>query len=169
MNNPVLETILRRRSVRHFTEERLSEEDLNSILEAGRWAPSGHNHQPWRFVVVESSEKKDALAELTRYGKPIQAGAACVVVFLDTDVCYDRVKDAQSAGAVLQNMLLAAEALGYGAVWLGEILKNQDKVRSLFDLPESMDLQAVVALGRPKHRNQTSERRPLEELVLGRY
>jgi len=169
MKNQVLETINQRRSVRSFTEEAVRAEDLAAVLEAGRWAPSGMNNQPWRFVVVESPEKKNELAGLTRYGRIIRSAAVCVAVFLDQEACYDQIKDAQAAGACIQNMLLAAQALGLGAVWLGEILKNKEKVRDLFALPPTMELQAVVALGHPQNRNQTSQRRPLADLVLGRY
>lgn len=167
--NQVLEAIYRRRSVRHFTDEPIPAEDLAAILEAGRWAPSGENNQPWRFVVVEAQGKRDELAALTRFGKIIRTCAVCIAVFLDQASCYDRVKDAQTAGACAQNMLLAAHSLGWGAVWLGEILKNKDDVRDRLGLEVGFELQAVVALGRPKHRDQSSQRRPLEELVVGRF
>jgi len=62
MKNQVLETINQRRSVRSFTSEPVQAHDLTAILEAGRWAPSGMNNQPWRFAVVESPDKKNELA-----------------------------------------------------------------------------------------------------------
>jgi len=169
MKNQVLEAINQRRSVRSFTAEPVQAHDLTAILEAGRWAPSGMNNQPWRFAVVEAPDKKNELAELTGSGRIIRSAAVCVAVFLDQEVCYDETKDAQAAGACLQNMLLAAHSLNLGAVWLGEILKNREKVRVLLDLPPQMKLQAVVALGHPKNRDQKSERRPLDDLIVGRY
>ena len=66
-------------------------------------------------------------------------------------------------------MLLAAHALGLGAVWLGEILKSAEKVRKLLALPEQMELMAVVAVGYPKERNQSSSRKDLKELLLKEY
>ena len=169
MKNQVIEAIHGRRSVRRFIDEPLSPGDLTAILEAGRWAPSGKNNQPWRFVVIEGREKKEELAALTLYGKIINSAAACIAVFLDTEACYDQSKDSQSAGAAIQNMLLAAHSLGLGAVWMGEILKSKERVRDLLGLAEPMLLQAVVAVGRPERRDQTSNRRPLDELVLARF
>lgn len=169
MKNQVLEAIHHRRSVRDFTGESIGAEDLEAVLEAGRWAPSGLNNQPWRFIVVESQDKKNELSVLTRYGAVIKTASVCLAVFLDKGACYDEVKDTQGAGACLQNMLLAAHSLGLGAVWLGQILKNKEQVRELFGLAPDFELQAVVALGHPKHKNQASDRRPLDELVLGSF
>ena len=169
MTNQVIEAIHQRRSVRSFTEEPVGDPELQAILEAGRWAPSGVNNQPWRFVIIQGQAKKDEVAQATRYGEIIRKAPVCVAVFLDGEACYHPGKDAQGAGACLQNMLLAAHSLGLGAVWLGEILKNSDMVRNSLGLASTMELQAVVALGHPKHRNQKSERKPLDELIVGRW
>ena len=168
MDIQTLRDIRERRSVRCFLDEDVDDHTLGLILEAGRWAPSGLNNQPWRFALVRSPEKKAELADLTHYSHVLNGAAVCVVVFLDQEACYDPLKDAQAAGACLQNMLLAAHALGLGAVWLGEILKNEEKVRECLGVPAGMELQAVMALGRPESGGQRSDRRPLEELILVR-
>ena len=167
MDNHVIEAILSRRSVRKFTDEPVTGDELEMILEAGRWAPSGTNNQPWRFVIIESADKKDELAGFTHYQKVIRGAAVCVAVFLDLSACYHPVKDAQAAGACLQNMLLAAHSLGLGAVWLGEILKNAEGVRDCLGLGPGYELQAVVALGRPVSRDRRSTRQGLDDLILG--
>lgn len=169
MTNPIIDAIIKRRSVRSFTEEPLEAADIEVLLEAGRWAPSGLNNQPWRFVVIEDKVKIAEIAELTHYKKVVAASRACIAVFLDEAACYNKHKDAQSAGACIQNMLLAAHSLGLGAVWLGEILKNNDKVRDCLGLDASMELQAVIAIGRPARQERKSERRPISDLVLARY
>ncbi len=79
---------------------------------------------------------------------------------------YHDVKDHQSMGACIQNMLLAAHGLGLGAVWLGEILKNADAVRKLLELPQEMELMAVVALGHPASGKHSSKRKPVSEVLL---
>jgi len=66
----------------------------------------------------------------------------------------------------LQNLLLALHALDLGAVWLGEILKNKERILEILELPERLELMAVVAVGHPARRDQKSYRRPLEELIL---
>jgi nitroreductase len=168
MSNPIIEAIYQRRSVRDFTDDGVEDEAIQQILDAARWAPSGLNNQPWRFVVVHSTEIKAQLAELTHYSRVVMEAPVLIVVFLDQAASYHRVKDAQAVGACLQNMLLAAHSLGLGAVWLGEILKNAEPVRESVGAPPGLELMAVVALGRPSRTDQTSQRKPLTELIVKR-
>lgn len=162
----LLEGIYTRRSIRQFTEETVERERLLEIIKAGTWAPSGLNNQPWRFVAVTDEGVRLKLAGLTKYRNVIESAPAAIAVFADREAMYHEVKDHQAMGACLQNMLLAAHALGLGAVWLGEILNSADRVRSLLEMPESLELMAVVAVGHPARRGQTSQRKGLEEVLL---
>lgn len=166
MNNEVLKAIYERRSVRDFSPMPVDEQQVMEIVRAGSWAPSGLNNQPWRFVVVKDAKVKKEIAGQTRYRSIIETAPVVIAVFLDRKAMYHEMKDVQAIGACLQNMLLAAHAQGLGAVWLGEILKNKEKVREIVSLPSHLELMAVVAAGHPAHRNQTSERKGLEELIL---
>jgi len=129
-----IEAIKTRRSVRGFTDENVGDEAINSILEAGRWAPSGLNNQPWRFIVVRNPKTKVELSKLTVYGPTIKNAPVLVVVFLDMEHMYNYVKDVQSIGACIQNMLLCIHSLGLGGVWLGEILKSREMVNKILRL-----------------------------------
>lgn len=164
--NPVLDAIYTRRSVRNFLPDPVSDEAIKEIIKAGTWAPSGLNNQPWRFAIVRDIDLKNKLAECTRYGHIIINAPALIVVFVDKDAMYNATKDHQSMGACLQNMLLATHSLGYGGVWLGEILKNAAKVNEILGLEENLDLMAVIALGAPKNRDQKSMRKNISELVI---
>lgn len=164
--NAVLAAIYGRRSVREFSAEPVPEGLVWEVLRAGSWAPSGLNNQPWRFVVVREMGVKGELAAQTRYSRVIEGAPVVVAVFIDREAMYHATKDHQAMGACLQNMLLAAHALGLGAVWLGEILKNADRVREVLGLEARYELMAVVALGRPARRDQTSSRQELDELIL---
>ncbi|MEW5948749.1 MAG: nitroreductase [Thermodesulfobacteriota bacterium] len=166
MSNEVLKAIYERRSVRDFSPMPVAEQQVMEIIRAGSWAPSGLNNQPWRFVVVKDSKVKKEIAGQTHYGSIIEAAPVIIAVFLDRKAMYHEVKDTQAIGACLQNMLLSAHAQGLGAVWLGEILKNKEKVSEIVSLPSHLELMAVVAIGHPAHRNQTSERKGLNELIL---
>jgi nitroreductase len=166
MTSPVLEAIYKRRSIREFTDTKISTEKLREIVTAGIWAPSGLNNQPWRFVIVQDSDIKEKMAQQTHYGHIVRGANALIAVYLSREEMYDAVKDHQSAGACIQNMLLAAEALELGAVWLGQILKNKDKVNSILGLDDNFDLMAVIALGYPQHHNQKSRRKDFSELLL---
>ena len=166
--NQQQQLIHERRSVRHFADRPLTEELVDAILEAGRWAPSGLNNQPWRFTVIRDRKFKLKIAELTKYHRIIEEAPVIIGVFLDNDALYHREKDIQSVGAALQNMLLMAHSLKLGAVWLGEILKNGEQVRKLLELPSCYELMAVIATGysTADHKSQEMSRKPLEELVL---
>ena len=163
---PVMKAIYERRSVRQFVDAPVSRDCVMDALRAAGWAPSGLNNQPWRFAIIYDQGCKEALAALTRYSSTIKSAAVLVVVLLDKEASYDRTKDCQAVGACVQNMLLSFHSMDLGAVWIGEILKNSDRVIEALKLPERMELMAVVAVGHPGHRNQKSHRRPIEELIV---
>ncbi len=166
MTSPVLRAIYRRRSIREFTDREVTRKQLHEIVKAAIWAPSGLNNQPWRFVIIKDTEIKEQLAGQTHYGHIVRNANALIAVYLSNEEMYDTVKDTQSAGACIQNILLAAESLDLGAVWLGQILKNKFEVNKILGLAENFDLMAVVALGYPSHRNQKSKRKGISELLI---
>ena len=157
--------LMTRRSIRVYTDEAVAEEDLRSIVEAGIHAPYGRN-QIWRFALVIDTELINKLAELTIYKKFVSTAKALIVVFYDQELVYHDMKDAQTMGACIQNMLLAAHDLGLGAVWIGEILKNEDKVRELCGAPDNFRLSAVLSLGRPAKDGVYEERDSPERVIF---
>jgi nitroreductase len=161
-----IEAIKSRRSVRVFTDENVSDELVTQILEAGRWAPSGLNNQAWRFIIVRNPDTKIELSKLTNYGPTIKIASLLIVVFLDKDHMYNYLKDIQSIGACIQNMLLAIHSMGLGGVWLGEILKNKEIVNKVLEAPDSFELMGVIALGHPVNKKFVSERKELDQLVF---
>lgn len=162
----VMAAIYQRRSVRHFLDAPVDRKIILESLRAASWAPSGLNNQPWRFALIWDTDAKDQLAKLTRYATVLRSAAVLIPVFLNKETSYDHLKDAQAIGAAIQNLLLALHAQGLGAVWIGEILKNRDRVLDTLGLPERLELMAVVAVGHPAHRNQSSHRQPVEELIV---
>ncbi|MGB9667884.1 MAG: nitroreductase family protein [Thermosulfidibacteraceae bacterium] len=163
-----LEAIFTRRSIRHFLKKPVEEEKVLKAIEAGHWAPSGLNNQPWRFIIVEREDLKEELSKLTHYGRIIKEASNLIVVFLDNNSSYHREKDIQAIGACIQNILLALHAQGIGAVWIGEILKNREAVESLLKAKEGWELMAVIALGYPKKEGK-STRKDLKEVIGGWY
>jgi nitroreductase len=166
-----LRWLLERKTVRRFTDKPVSRETLDQLCEAARWAPSGVNNQPWRFVTVESGQTLSEVAACTKYSKILENCTAAIAVFLDTAKLYHREKDIQSIGAALENMLLAAQALGLGGCWLGEILNRRDEVERILHVDSSLELMAVVALGYPDPAESAPRkgRVELEDLIVGRF
>ncbi len=159
----VTSAIRERRSIRKFTNDRVSDEDITKILEAGRWAPSGLNNQPWKFLVLRG-QIKDELERFTKYGKIIRDCDTCICVFLDENSCYNRTKDIQAIGACLQNMLLQAHGMGLGAVWLGEILNKGGEVIDFLGIEH--ELMAVIAIGMPYKELKSGERKELGDFLI---
>jgi nitroreductase len=164
--NPIIEAVKARRSIRQFTREPVSDEQVDRILQSGLWAPSGKNNQPWKFAVVRDPVLKGSLASLTHYSSTIKNASVCIAVFLDHSRVYDWTKDVLAVGASLQNMLLTIHSMGLGGVWLGEILKNKEEVGKLLEVDKDLELMAVVALGHPNEKPSRSKRDALEEKVF---
>jgi nitroreductase len=160
-----------RRSVRNFIYEKIHNDRIKEILECGRWAPSGENNQPWKVCVVIHPTVKRMIAEQSKYGGIIESAYVNFVIFLDLKRSYDKTKDIQAIGAFIENILLAAHGKGFGAVWIGEILANKEKINEIFKLPtDKFELMCVIAIGvidkpmEEKHKEER-ERRPLDDFI----
>lgn len=149
--------------MRAFRPDPIEREILDAILDAGRWAPSGRNTQPWRFVVVESEAKRAALARLVPQGNMIGSAPVTVAILLDRAAGYDDLKDAQGIGACAENILLAAHSLGLGACWIGRARDPQ--VEALLGAGEGEELMMLIPIGYPAETPPKRERRPLADLV----
>lgn len=169
-DNLVLHAIYNRRSIRKFESKPVAREQIQTILEAGRWAPSGLNSQPWRFMPIHQKDPRQRiLANSTKYSKIVEQAHSLIVVLLDKSSSYDYTKDCQSVGACVQNMLLAIHSMGLGGVWLGEILNQESQVMQGLDLDiNKYQLMAVVALGYPAQEGH-SERKSLNKLMMENY
>ena len=99
----VFTAIKERRSCRNYSPDPVSEEAIEQILEAGIWAPSGLNNQPWKFGVIRDKGLKTEMAGLTHYSKIVLSADTLIAVFLDSSLGYDRTKDTMAVGACIQN------------------------------------------------------------------
>ena len=153
--------------MRRFTAEPVSDADITKILEAGRWAPSGKNTQPWGFILVKSKERREGLAALSRQKDLIESAPVCIAVIYDRARGYDRDKDMQGIGACVENMFLAAHALGLGACWIGGISSVREEAAQILELKDDEELVLLLLIGHPapEDAGRRSERRPLSELV----
>ena len=118
--NEVLNAIKNRRTVRRFKPNPIDEEMLQMILEAGRWAPSFSNLQPWRFIVIKDQGLKVALDKAARENVlHLGINEAPVVILVCVDRRIDPLHAFEAGAAATQNMTLAAHSLGLGAGWIG--------------------------------------------------
>jgi nitroreductase len=151
MQMDALEALMTRRSVRAYTSERVSDDQMRKILAAGMQAPSANNRQPWHFVVVRQRERLDALAEVLPFGKMLGQAPLGIVVCADSGLQPIAGYWAQDCAAATQNILLACHALGLGAVWIGVYPRDErmTALRELLSLPASVTPLCAIAVGRP--------------------
>ncbi|MFC1703579.1 nitroreductase family protein [Candidatus Omnitrophota bacterium] len=154
-----------RRSIREYTKDIPADKQIDSVLEAARWAPSGLNNQPWRFIVVKDTDLKTKLAACTEYSEIIESAPISICVFLDMGSSYNRDKDVLAIGASIQNMLLCAHAQGLATCWMGEILNQKKQVCKVVDADSDYELMAVVTLGFSDEKVTKSNRKALKGLV----
>jgi nitroreductase len=157
MNRDFLNVIYTRRSVRKFTGEKVKKDDLATILRAGMSAPSAVNVQPWAFVVVTDRDTLDELFRSLPYAKMLdKAGAAVVVCGIpDKDDTYAKNYWIMDCSLASGNILLAAHALGYGAVWTAVYVNNERvrSVRRILSIPENIIPLNVIPIGVPADRD----------------
>jgi nitroreductase len=145
--------IFERRSIRVYSPGEISEATVTRLLEAAMAAPSAMTKDPWRFVVVRSKETLKAMADALPGGKMLATATLAIVVCGDLDAAFERHLSflLQDCSASVQNLLLAAHALGLGGCWVGVHPgeKSVGRLKEMLALPSAMIPIAAVALGRP--------------------
>lgn len=156
-----LEAIRRRRSVRRFKPDPIPKELVEQLVDAGRWAPSGMNTQPWEFVAVTNPETRRKIADITDYGKFIAQAPLCLAVF-----CKDTKYYLEDGCAAVENILIAATALGLGSCWVaGDKKRYVEDIRELLAVPRGYRLVALIAIGYPLDEPGERRRRDLKEIL----
>ncbi|HJA15987.1 MAG TPA: nitroreductase family protein [Candidatus Butyricimonas faecavium] len=144
----VLENIAERKSVRKYLNKSVEEDKIDAILKAGMAAPSGMDRRPWEFIVVTNRGALDSMAAKLPYAKMLAEAPLAIVVCGDTTLSSYWYLDCSAA---TQNVLLAAEALGLGAVWTAAYpyADRIDVVRQNTGLPENIMPLCVIPIGYP--------------------
>ena len=166
--NPVIETIINRRSVRRFTDKEISREHLKMILKAGYNAPNGHNLQSWQFTVLTKESDINRLRDAARQGakeKEVKfyGWKNPKAVILVSNVT-DHYNSCQDCACAAENMMLAAASFSIGSVWLNPLrsLRDAEPVKSVLDdflVPPDHTVWAAIALGYPAKDGKKPVRR----------
>ncbi len=184
----LLDAIRYRRSCRKFSSEPVKDEDLRNIIEAGSWAPSPANNQPWEFVILTDQEIKNRLHAACLKSKEeafqksgwrwlgkyeidflLHAPMIVAVVGDPAKTGVDQFIGESSDGykyacaAAIQNMLLTAHSLGLAGLWY--TLFDQEEVKGLLGVPDDRMICALVCLGKPGAEPLQTPRKPVDELI----
>ncbi len=158
-----IEDIMTRTSVRSYSEKQVAKETVDTLLRAAMGAPTAMNKQPWRFVVIDKREILDSIS--TKFKSMTMASKAPLAIVMCGDMSATiegegREYWVQDVSAASENLLLAAHAIGLGAVWCG-IYPIADRVRdfsNMLELPEDIVPLACICIGYPDGANQPKDK-----------
>ncbi|MEA2090224.1 MAG: nitroreductase family protein [Thermoproteota archaeon] len=158
----VFEAIRKRRSIRKYKPEPVSEEKLKIILEAARLAPSGKNRQPWQFVVVRNPERKKAVGRAANNQMFITDAGVIIAALGDPAASPNGFK--RDPVIAVEHMVLAAASLGYGTCWIGAF--DEKKVKRILGIPEKLAVIALLPIGVPDESPPKKPRKELAEMFF---
>lgn len=153
--NAAIENIMTRTSIRAYSDREISDETLDTIMRAAMAAPSAVNKQPWRFVVVKDQALRDSISNNMKSMQMAKNAQLSILVCGDMEAALpvDNGRDfwIQDVSAVSENILLAANALGLGAVWCGIYpeMKRVKWFQTTFEMPENIVPLSCINIGYP--------------------
>jgi nitroreductase len=155
-----VDAIMTLRSVRLYTGEPVDEATVETLLRAAMQAPSARNAQPWHFVVMRDRALLEAIPKFHPYSNMLLNAPLAILVCGDQEVEEDPEYINQDCAAATQNILLAAHALGLGAVWLGVYPRNKriQEMRKLLNIPSRILPVSLIALGHPAEDQVETDR-----------
>lgn len=150
----ILENIMTRTSVRQYTDQQLTEQQIETLLRAAMAAPSAVNKQPWAFLVIDDKEKLEAVGGIERSKNMIATAPVAILVCGDMSQALNGEAAEfwiQDASAATENLLLAAHGMGLGAVWTGfhPGTHRVDTLKQILNLPSHIEPLGVVPIGYP--------------------
>ena len=169
----VIENLMTRTSVRAYTDEPVAAETIEQLLRAGMAAPTAANRQPWAFVVLTEREQLDRLAAV-QAGRILSGAPLAIVVCGDMEKALEGTgRDfwVQDTSAATENILLAAHALGLGAVWTG-VYPNPERAAAVSEalgLPEQIIPLCVIAAGYPAETPEPKDKWKPENVHYNRW
>jgi nitroreductase len=155
-----IDAILSRRSIRKYTSKPVSEDTVNELMEVAMSAPSAGNQQAWQFVVINDRQILDEVPKFHSYSAMLKEAPMAIAVCGDLQLEKNKGFWVQDCSAATQNILIAAQAMGLGAVWLG-IYPREERVRGLQELlglPEHVIPLCLIAVGHPAEEKPRANR-----------
>ncbi len=145
------EGLLTRRSIRKYTGGRIKEDEIESIIKAGMYAPSANNKRPWQFIVVDDRKLMNRIMEVHPYSAMLSRASHAILICGDESLQNGPMYYPLDCSAATQNILLAAHAMGYGAVWLAVHPRREriDAVSKIFGLPSQIIPVSIASVGIP--------------------
>lgn len=170
VQNIVLEVIKERRTIRKYRNQDISDSEVNKILEAGRYAPSAGNQQPWEIIVIKNYDRKQKIVQACFDQAWIAEAPVIIVVAINILLSTSKYKHRgeklygiQGTSAAIENMLIAAESLGIGSAWIGGF--SEQAISIITACPDYVRPCAVITFGYPDEEAVMPPRQELREFV----
>ena len=166
-----MKEIFERRSIRKYTDQPVSDGDIEKILRAAMAAPSAGNQQPWEFIVIKDRNLLNDITKVHPHSHMLKEANVAIVVCADP--ARERYSDfwVQDCAAATENMLLEAQHLGIGSVWLG-VYPREDRVkgiREILGIPERIVPFSIVSLGYPAEKKEPSDRYDSSRIHINKW
>ena len=158
--NAAIEAIFKRRSIRKFKSNPVSDNDIEELLEAAMAAPSAGNEQPWQFIVIKDRATLDQIPNVHPYSVMVKQASLAILVCGDMDQVKHDEMWIQDCSAATENLLIAVSAKGLGAVWLG-VYPRKERIkglRKLLGIPKTVYPFALVPVGYPGEKKPPAKR-----------
>jgi nitroreductase len=164
----LMDIIEKRKSIRSYKPQEVSEEDLNYVLEAFRKAPSAKNLQPWKLIVVRDRKKINDLAVACNNQTFLTQAPVLIVACALEEEAYGKMGGYMSSfpvdiGIAMEHLILAATEKGLGTCWIGAF--NEKLVKDVLDIPDNVRVVALTPLGYPAEEGRLRSRKSLSEIV----
>jgi nitroreductase len=150
----ILDTIKKRRSTKKFLKTKVDFKEIAQIIEAGMWAPTAGNVQPWKFILVQDKSKMQEVEKAAFHQEWMSSSAFMIVVCAQVaktqrfyGVRGERLYAVQDCAAAIENMLLEATSLDIGSCWVGAF--DEVEIKRALDIPDEVRPQAIIAFGHP--------------------
>lgn len=162
----IIEGILTRRSIRKYSDKKVTKEQIHELLKAGMYAPSARNQQPWHFIIIDDRQLLSKMMNIHPYAKMLGQAQWAILVCGDEKQELSKGYWVVDCSAATQNILLAAHGSGLGAVWLGLHPREERKndIRKLFDLPGHIQPLSLISVGYPDEEKEQPERFKTERI-----
>ena len=167
----VFEAIRTRRSIRKYKDKQVPWDNVVTILQAGKYAPSAGNLQSWKFIVVKNDGKRTAIAKACMEQEWMETAPVHIVVVAEPKKIErhygtrgERLYVVQECAAAMENMLLTAHSLGLGACWIGAF--DEDEIWRILGLPEEVSVQGIITVGYADETPETPAKKRIEHIMF---
>lgn len=166
-----MKAILERRSIRRYTDKEVPRDMIEQLLKAAMAAPSAGNQQPWQFVVITDKKVMHGIPQFHPYAEMLREAGCAVVVCGDLSLERHKGYWVQDCSAATENILIAAQSIGLGAVWLGvyPVEERVTALKRLLELPQDIIPLCILSIGFPAEKKEPADRYDKSKIHMNRW